>query len=122
MDNLTTHAAWVLLAAFGVSCIYEIYRATLMKGTSEFDSPRIFLLVGVPFYLISFGVTALLFVGYYWANLLALGYTIILIGVAIFFYSPKISLQRKPGLIDWMENLLYLGLLFSAATILIYSV
>ncbi len=121
MANLTIHAAWVLLTAFLISCIYEIYRATVMKGTSKYDKPRVFLLIGVPYYLFSFGVTALLFAGYYWANLIALGYTIILILVAILYYSPSISLKRKPGLIDWFENLVYLGLLFSAATILMYS-
>lgn len=122
MNNLTTQAAWVLLSAFAISCNYEIYRATVMKGTSKYDSPRTFMVVGVPFYLVSFGVTSLLFIGYYWANLLALGYTIFLILVGIFFYSMKIAVKRKPELIDWIENLLYLGLLFSAATILLYAV
>ena len=121
MNNLIIHAAWVLLTAFSISCIYEIYRATVMKGKSQYDSPAIFLKVGLPFYLVSFGVTAMLFARYYWANWVALGYTIILILVAIFFYSPEISLKRKPGLLDWFENLIYLGLLFSAATILTYS-
>ena len=122
MNNLATHAAWVMFSAFAISCVYEIYRATVMKGTSRYDSPRVFLTIGIPFYVVSFCVSALLFAGYYWANLLALGYTIVLIGVGIFFYSPKISIQRKPRLIDWIENLLYLGLLFSAATILLYSI
>lgn len=121
MTNLTIHAAWVLLTAFSISCIYEIYRATVMKGVSKYDKPRVLLMVGVPFYFVSFGVTALLFAGFYWANWIALGYTIILILVAIFYYSPSIALERKPGLIDWIENLVYLGLLFSAATILVYA-
>jgi len=121
MNNLTTHAAWVLLTAFSISCIYEIYRATVMKGTSKYDNPRVFLMVGIPFYMVSFGLTASLFAGYFWANLVALGYTLILIAGAILYYSPQIALKRKPGLIDWVENLLYLGLLFSAATILVYS-
>lgn len=121
MSNLTIHAAWVLLTAFSISCIYEIYRATVMKGTSQYDKPRVLLTVGLPFYLVSFSITVLLFAGYYWAQCIALGYTVILILVAIFYYSPRIALERKPGLIDWIENLVYLGLLFSAATILIYA-
>jgi len=122
MNNLAIHAAWVLLAAFSISCIYEIYRATVKKGTSQYDNTRVFLTVGVPFYTVSFGVTAFLFTGYDWASWVALAYVILLIGIAMFFYSPKIALKRKPGLIDWVENLLYLGLLFSAGTILMYSV
>ena len=122
MSDLTTHAAWILLTAFAISCAYEIYRAAVMKCVSQYDSPRVFLMVGVPFYLLSFTIASLLFTGYYWANWLALGYTIILILVAVFYYSPKVAIQRKPQWIDWIENLVYLGLLFSAATVLIYSV
>lgn len=122
MNNLHIHAAAILFTAFALSCAYEIYRAVAKRGTSEYDSPRIFFSVAVPFYVVSFGVTALLLTDFSWANELALGYTTVLILVAIFFYSPKIALERKPELIDWVENLLYLGLLFSAATLLVYAV
>lgn len=122
MYNLQIHVAVILFVAFALSCAYEIYRVVAKSGTSEYDSPRIFFSVAVPFYIVSFGVTALLLTDFSWANELALGYTIVLILVAIFFYSPKIALVRKPQLIDWVENSMYLGLLFSAATVLVYTV
>jgi hypothetical protein len=38
--------------------------------------------------------------------------------VSIFYYNPKIMLKRKPGIIDWVEDLVYTGLLFVAAALL----
>jgi hypothetical protein len=31
-------------------------------------------------------------------------------------------LERKPGIIDWLEDLVYTGLLFVAATLLVYEI
>jgi len=42
--------------------------------------------------------------------------------VSIFYYNPKIMLERQPGLIDWFEDLVYTGLLFVAAALLSYAV
>lgn len=38
-----------------------------------------------------------------------------------FFYNPLILLPRQPELIDWFEDLIYTGLLFSTATLLWYD-
>lgn len=38
MTLLTKHAAWVLMVAFGLSLIYELYRAMSKAGTSQHDS------------------------------------------------------------------------------------
>jgi hypothetical protein len=42
--------------------------------------------------------------------------------VSIFYYNPKIIVERRPGVIDWLEDLVYTGLLFVAATLLIYEI
>ena len=44
-----------------------------------------------------------------------------LIMVSIFYYSPIMLPQRKPGPIDWFEDKLYTGLLFVAVALLAYD-
>lgn len=34
---------------------------------------------------------------------------------SIYYYNPTIMLERQPGLVDWIEDLLLTGLLFIAA-------
>ncbi|MFI7744761.1 hypothetical protein [Kocuria rhizosphaericola] len=40
----------------------------------------------------------------------------------MFYYNPKIMVERKPGIIDWFEGLVYTGLLFVAAAFLLPEV
>jgi len=40
MIDFVRHAAWVLVAAYAISLVYEIYRATVKAGSSRYDSPR----------------------------------------------------------------------------------
>jgi hypothetical protein len=42
--------------------------------------------------------------------------------VSIFYYNPRILLERQPGVIDWFEDLVFTGLLFVAAVLLAYEV
>ena len=121
MENLTSHAAWTLIITFSLSIVYEIYRATLKKGVSKHDSMKAFFALS-PLYLVSALIISFLFVGYSWAALVGLIYCAILIMVSIFYYNPKIMLERKPGIFDWFEDLIYTGLLFTAATMLAYEV
>jgi branched-subunit amino acid ABC-type transport system permease component len=51
--------------------------------------------------------------------LLTLGVALII--VSIFYYSPTVLPQRKPGPIDWLEDKLYTGLLFVAVALLAYD-
>jgi hypothetical protein len=122
MPHLTTHAAWILVIAFTMSLVYELYRSTVMAGTSKHDNMRVFWTQGIPFYGISALIIAALFIGYPWAAWAGLVYSILLIMVSIFYYNPVIMLERKPGLIDWFEDLMYTGLLFVAATMLFYEI
>jgi hypothetical protein len=122
MTKLIAHAAWILVAAFVLSFLYELYRATLKAGISRYDSIRVFALQGIPFYLLAALVIALLFAGVRWAASIGLAFCIAMIVVSIVYYNPRIMLERKPGLIDWFEDLVYTGLLFAAATLLLYAV
>jgi hypothetical protein len=50
-----------------------------------------------------------------------LAFGVALILVSIFYYSPVMLPQRQPGLIDWVEDKLYTGLLFVAVALLTYE-
>lgn len=122
MPTFAIHAAWTLLAAFALSLGYELYRATVMAGTSEHDSMRLFLVQGVPLYLVAGVVIALLFRRSKWSAWIGLAFSVIMILVSIFYYNPRIMLDRQPGVIDWFEDLVFTGLLFVAVALLLYEV
>lgn len=124
MVPTTTHAGWTLLAAFTLSMAYELYRVTARAGTSPHDTPRAFLTQLLPFYAVAAALVAMLFRagGAAWAAWTGLIACVLLILLSIFYYNPRILPQRRPGLIDWAEDLLYTGLLFVAATQLAYAV
>jgi hypothetical protein len=48
--------------------------------------------------------------------------SVVVILVSIFYYNPKIMLERRPGVIDWLEDLVFTGLLFVSATLLLYEI
>ena len=122
MRTLMTHAAWTLVATFALSIIYELYRATAKAGTSVHDSMQVFVRQGIPFYTLAGVVIALLFTGARWAAWVGLVVSVVMILVSILYYNPRIMIERKPGLIDWFEDLVYTGLLFVAAALLLYAI
>ena len=119
--DLSIHAAWILLAAFVVSVLYETFRASVKKNISKYDNWNNFLKQNGLLYVAAAIVISLLFLRISWAPVVALVFCIVLIGIGIFYYSPRILLTRQPSWIDWLENTLYLGLVFSAATVLVYA-
>jgi hypothetical protein len=50
-----------------------------------------------------------------------LAVAVALILVSIFYYSPTVLSQRKLGPMDWLEDMLYTGLLFVAVALLSYD-
>jgi phosphatidylglycerophosphate synthase len=122
MSNLVTQAAWVLLAAFVLSLVYEVYRATAKAGTSRHDSMHAFAKNNIGFYAIAAIVIALLFEGLDWGPWVGLIFSGGAIVASILYYNPKIMLERAPGIIDWLEDIIFTGLLFVAAGLLIYQV
>jgi phosphatidylserine synthase len=113
--------SWVLVAAFALSALYELYRATAKAGTSKYDAMRTFLTQGVPAYAVGFALAVLVRTGWPWVGWTALAVAMTLILASIFYYSPTVLWQRKPGPIDWFEDKLYTGLLFVAVALLTYD-
>jgi hypothetical protein len=55
-----SQVSWILIAAFALSALYELYRSTAKAGTSKYDSMRSFLTQALPFYAFGFLVALLL--------------------------------------------------------------
>ncbi|BDV31274.1 hypothetical protein [Microbacterium terricola] len=109
---LETLSAWLLVIAFTISLAYELWRATAKAGTSRHDSMRAFLVSDLWLYIVAAVVIALLFSGFAAAAWVGLIFAALIVVVSVFYYNPVIMLERKPGLIDWIEDLVYTGLLF----------
>ena len=122
MTSLATQAAWALIAAFVLSLVYEIYRATAQAGTSRHDSKDSFVKNNVALYLVAAAVIGLLFVGFDWAPVIGLLFSAAVIGASIVYYNPRIMLDRQPGMIDWFEDVVFTGLVFVAGALLLYQV
>lgn len=129
MDAGTVHptlleaaSAWVLVVAYALSLAYELWRATAKAGTSRHDSLRAFLIQDLWVYVVAAAVIVLLFTGVPFAAWIGLVFSILVIIVSIFVYNPTIMPERKPGLIDWFEDLVYTGLLFVVAAFLLLEV
>jgi hypothetical protein len=87
----------------------------MTAGASRHDSPRAFLIQDLWLYVVARVAIVLLFAGVPFAAWVGLIFSILLILVSVFYYNPRIMVQRKTGLIDWFEDLVYTGLLFVAA-------
>jgi phosphatidylserine synthase len=121
MLSYSSQVSWILILAFAVSLLYELYRSTAKAGTSKYDSMRSFLTLELPFYAIAVVLAVLVRTGWPWVAWTALAVGVALIMVSIFYYSPIMLPQRKPGPIDWFEDKLYTGLLFVAVALLAYD-
>ena len=109
---LETLSAWVLVVAFAISLVYELWRASAKAGASRHDSWRAFLIWNLWLYVVAAVVIVLLFAGVPGAAWVGLVFSALIVVVSIFYYNPVIMIERKPGLIDWFEDLVYTGLLF----------
>ena len=121
MFSYTSQVSWILIVAFVLSLLYELYRSTAKNGISKYDSMRSFLTQELPFYAVAFALAVLLRTGWPWVAWAALVVGVGLILVSIFYYSPLVLPQRKPGPIDWLEDKLYTGLLFVAVALVAYD-
>lgn len=119
--DFSVHAAWILAAAYAISLGYEIYRATARAGTSRYDSIGN-LVHTLPLYVVAAAVVGALLLELSWAPIVALVFAVVMIVVSVVYYNPVMLPARRPGLVDWFEDLTYTGLLFVAATLLLYDV
>ena len=115
MIDYTRSAARVLAANFTLSIVYEAYRATAKGGTSRHDSVEGFV-TQLPLYAVAALVIGLLFARRRHAAWIGLAFCAVVIVISIAYYNPEIMLERQPGIIDWIEDLVFTGLLFVAAT------
>ncbi len=122
VTTLESHAAWVLLAAFAISLAYELWRSTAKAGTSRHDSMRVFITQGIVIYVVGAVVVGLLLAGVAGAAWIGLVTAVGGILVSVFYYNPVVMPERQPELIDWVEDLVFTGLLFVAAALLAYEV
>ncbi|MFH8249471.1 hypothetical protein ACH3VR_03760 [Microbacterium sp. B2969] len=109
---LETLSAWLLIIAFAISLIYELWRATAKAGASRHDSMRAFLVTNLWLYVVAVIVIVLLLMGVPVAAWVGLIFAALIVIVSVFYYNPVIMIERKPGLVDWIEDLVYTGLLF----------
>ena len=121
MLRYETQVSWIMIAALALSAVYELYRSTVKAGTSKYDSIHGFLTQELPFYAIAFPLAALVRTGWRWVAWTTLVVGVVLILVSIFYYSPIMLPQRRPGRIDWFEDKVYTGLLFVAVALLTYD-
>lgn len=120
MTALVAHATWILIGAFAGSLLYELYRATVKAGTSPYDS-ALALARQVPLYVGATGVIALLFVRFEAASWVGLAFTVAVGLTSILYYNPVVMTKRQPGIVDWLEDLVFTGALFVAAALLAYD-
>ena len=83
---------------------------------------RAFVMQGIALYGTAGVVITLLFRRAAGSERLALGFAVLMILISIFYYNPKVLLERRPQTVDWVEDLVFTGLLFVAAAQLAYSV
>jgi hypothetical protein len=119
---LETLSAWVLIVTFAISLLYELWRATAKAGASRHESMRAFLIWNLWLYVVAAIVIVLLMTGVPGAAWVGLIFAVVFVVISIVYYNPVIMLERKPGLIDWAEDLVYTGLLFVVAAFLLLEV
>ena len=76
----------------------------------------------ISIYAVAAAVIATLFVVLPGAAWIGLIFSAAGILVSIFYYNPKIMMERQPGIVDWIEDLVFTALLLVPATLLLYEV
>ncbi len=107
-----TFTFWTLVTAQSVSALYQLYRSTIMEAP-QYDAFGTGAVIG---YAVLFGFAFLARLGKRWTWWLTLLSTTALNLFGIFVYYPQTTTARRFGLIDWTEGVVYVGLLFVAAT------
>jgi hypothetical protein len=104
----------VLVAAFGISALYQLYRAMLLE-VPRFDA---FTLMMGAAYTVLLGISALVLTNRRWAWWTVSGLVLFLLAVSVFWYYPLVAAARMDagsmGLVGWLEGIVYTGLLFVA--------
>lgn len=102
--------AAIMLAAFTLSVVHTIYAwlAGIADPGFTVTSPLAWI-----FYLVAFAVTALALRDERWAQLVVLGFLVLVLLIGVFYY-PMMFLPHQQTIFGWFENDVYLGLLMLA--------
>jgi hypothetical protein len=73
-------------------------------------------------YVVAAVVIGVLFADLRWAPWAGLLFSAVVVAVSILYYNPRILPARKPGLIDWFEDLVFTSLVVLALALLGYQV
>jgi hypothetical protein len=108
----------VLLAAFAISALYQVYRATLME-IPEYDA---FTPVTGAAYLSFIGISALVLTDRRWAWWVVSVLVLAMLSLGVLWYYPVVAEAREMGFVDWLEGSVYMGLLFVAGFVCVLNV
>lgn len=104
----------VLVTAFAVSALYQVYRA-MLNEIPKYDAFTPMTGAG---YLAFVGISALVLPDTRWAWWVVSVFVIVLLALSIFWYHPTFTMGRMEtggmGLVGWLESTVYVGLLFVA--------
>lgn len=103
--------------AFGLSLVYETWRMLARTGVSAHDTPAEWR-KSLVIYLIAGVVIWALFAEVSGSTWIALALCLTTILVSTFYYNPVVMRDRSPGVVDWVEDILFTGLIFVAAWML----
>ena len=118
MVALTALAGATLGVGMLGSMAYELWRVMARGGVSKYDTVRRFVSEQVPFYAIAAVFVVALLVDWEFATVAGLGFTIFILAYSVFQYMPKTYPARKPGIVDNVEAVWFLGAV-GAATVLL---
>lgn len=101
----------VLAAAFSLSAVHTVYAdlAGISDPTFTPTTPTTWL-----FYAVGFGSVCLARRPQRPAQLVLLGYLLLLVGVSVFYYPTTFTVEKQT-VFGWFENDVYVGLLMIAA-------
>lgn len=120
--TLAVIAAWVLIASLGYSLLYEMWRDLVKAGSTTHDSPKQLLMLIPVLYGPGAVIIWMLLAGIPGATWAGLVFSVVFVLVSVLYYNPVIMIDRKPSLWAWIEDLVYTGLLFVAAALLLLDV
>jgi len=118
MVALTVLAGAVLGLGMLGSLAYELWRVMARGSVSEYDTGRRFVREQLPFSVIAFLFVGALLVDWEFASVAGLGFAMFILAYSLFQYMPKTYPARKPGLVDDLEAIWFLGAVGAAAVLL----
>ncbi len=115
---LTTLAGVTLGVGILGSLVYELWRVMARGDVSEYDTQRRFVREQVPFYVVATIFVAALLIDWQFASVAGLAFVAFIWAYSAFQYMPKTYKARKPGFIDDVDAIWFLGAVGAAAVLM----